>query len=149
MPIRVDALRLLGRRDYTAAELTDKLAKRGYGEDEIAGLTSQLRAERALDDRRVAEAHVRAASRVKRRGRLRIERELLARGVDHAIVRDALTALSADDDLAAMREVLKRRHVPATLDAASRRRVFQHFLRRGFSADAIARVLGRRDEDEG
>jgi regulatory protein len=149
VPIRVDALRLLGRRDYTAAELTDKLAKRGYGDTEISGLTSQLRADGTLDDRRVALAHVRSASRVKRRGRLRIERELLARGIDHAIVRDAISGLSPDDDLAAIRAILERKRVPTRLDPAARNRLFQHFMRRGFSADAISRALRRRDEDEG
>src|SRR5262245_12986384 len=111
-------------------------------------MTAALRADRTLDDRRVAEAHVRAASRVKRRGRLRIERELTARGIDRTTAHEALAALSPDDDLAAIRQVLARKRVPAKLDQAARRRIFQHLMRRGFSADAITKVLGQRPEHD-
>jgi regulatory protein len=146
--IRVAAVRLLGRREYTAAELTGKLSQRGYDDDAIASLTAALRADGTLDDRRVAEAHVRSASHIKRRGRHRIERELVARGIDRATVSHALGALSADDDVAAIRQVLLRKRVPAKLDQAARRRIFQHLMRRGFSADAISKVLGQRPDDE-
>jgi regulatory protein len=146
--IRIVALRLLGRRDYTTAELTEKLEQRGYEDDAIAALTKALRADRLLDDRRVAEAHVRSASRIKRRGRLRIERELLARGIDRSAAQNAVATLSADDDLAAIRQILARKRVPQRLDPAARRRLFQHLMRRGFSADAISKVLGRRDDDD-
>jgi regulatory protein len=145
--IRVAALRLLGRREYTTAELADKLEQRGYDAQAIADLTTALRSERALDDRRVADAHVRAASRIKRRGRLRIERELIARGVDRSVVHDAVAELAPDDDLAAIRQILVRKRVPARLDQAARRRLFQHLMRRGFSADAISKVLGSRDDE--
>jgi len=146
--IRIAALRLLGRRDYTAQELTERLEKRGYAEEEIAAVTSALKADRTLDDRRVAEAHVRAASRIKRRGRLRIERELIARGIDRTTAQAAVSTLSQDDDLAAIRQVLVRKRVPANPDPAARRRIFQHLLRRGFAAGSISKVLGKRDEDD-
>jgi regulatory protein len=147
--IRADALRLLARRDYTAAELTGRLSQRGYDDDAIASLTAALRADGTLDDRRVAEGHVRSASRVKRRGRLRIERELTARGIDRTTAHDALAALTPDDDLATIRQVLQRKRVPAKLDQAARRRIFQHLMRRGFSADAISKALGGHNEEEG
>ena len=146
--IRVAALRLLGRRDYTASELTDRLSQRGYDDDAIQEAIVRLRTERAVDDRRVAEAHVRSASRIKRRGRLRIERELMARGIDRATAAAALAALSPDDDVTAIRQVLARKRVPAKLDPAARRRIFQHLLRRGFSGEAIAKALGQRLDDE-
>src|SRR5262245_32352829 len=98
--IRTAALGLLSRRDYTARELTDKLTKRGYDDEAIAALTASMRANGTLDDRRVAEAHVRSASRIKRRGKLRIERELLARGVDRSVAQLAVAALGQDDDIA-------------------------------------------------
>ena len=146
--IRVAALRLLGRRDYTASELTDRLSQRGYDDEAIQQVIVRLRSERSLDDRRVAEAHVRSASRIKRRGRLRIERELIARGIDRATASAALAALSPDDDVTAIRQVLARKRVPAKLDPAARRRIFQHLMRRGFAAGAISKVLGRSIEDD-
>jgi regulatory protein len=138
----------LGRRDYTACELTDKLSKRGYDVEAIATVTASLRASGSLDDRRVADAHVRSASRIKRRGKLRIERELLARGVARNVVQQALAAIGQDDDIAAIKQILLRKRVPARLDQAARRRLFQHLMRRGFSADAISKVLGGRLDEE-
>ena len=45
-------------------------------------------ADGTLDDRRAGAAHVRTASRVKGRGRLRIRRELEARGIDRTLARN-------------------------------------------------------------
>jgi regulatory protein len=141
--VRTAAQQSQGRREYTVVELRTRLVDRGYPDDEVEALVGALIAERLLDDRRVAAAHVRAASRIKRRGRLRIERELTARGLDRAVVHDALGALSPDDDLEAIRQIVQRKHLPARPGLAERRRMFQHLLRRGFSGEAISRVLGR------
>jgi regulatory protein len=146
--IRTAALRLLGRREYTVFELRTRLTDGGYPDDEVEALVGRLVTERLLDDRRVAAAHVRSASRIKRRGRLRIERELVARGLDRATVHDALGALSTDDDAEAIRQILKRKHLPTRPSLEERRRVFQHLLRRGFSSETITRALGRTSDDD-
>jgi regulatory protein len=144
---RTAALRLLSRRDYTSAELRDKLASREYSAGDIDEALASLAAERLLDDRRAAAAHVRTASRVKGRGRLRIQRELEARGLDRDVVRQALEELPAADESAALDRWLQRRRLPARLPAALRRRLFQQLLRRGFTADLIASALKAREAD--
>src|SRR5262249_31312033 len=101
----------------------------------------------AVNDARVAAAHVRAASAIKRRGRLRIERELAARGVDKATARAALETLPPENDAAAIRQILQRKRFPARPTPAERRRMFAHLMRRGFAGDVIARVLGNQDDD--
>src|SRR5690242_6859922 len=108
---RTAALRLLSRRDYTSAELRDKLASREYSAGDIDEALASLAAERLLDDRRAAAAHVRTASRVKGRGRLRIQRELEARGLDRDVVRQALEELPAADESAALDRWLQRRRL--------------------------------------
>jgi regulatory protein len=145
---RTAALRLLTRRDYTTAELRDKLASREYRAEEIDEALVNLAAQGLLDDQRAAAAHVGTAIRIKGRGRLRIQRELEARGLDRGVVRQALEALPASDEAAALERFLQRRHLPAHLAAADRRRLFQQLLRRGFTADLIARAIGARESDE-
>ena len=146
---RVAALRLLTRRDYTAKELRTKLLDRDLPEAEVAAVLADLAAEGVVNDRRVAEAVVRVASTVKGRGRLRISRELEQRGIDRAIIREALAALPIADETAAIRRFLDRKHVPARLSPVEHRRVFGQLVRRGFSADLIAKALrGRGAEDE-
>lgn len=146
---RAAALRLLTRRDYTAKELREKLLDREVPEPEVTSVLADLTSAGLLNDRRVAESFVRVASALKGRGRQRIARELEQRGVDRAIVREALANLPVDDEAASIRRFLDRKRLPARLSPAEHRRVFGQLLRRGFSADLIATVLRRQGvEDE-
>jgi regulatory protein len=142
------ALRLLVRREYTAAELRARLRDRGYAEDIADDCIQRLTADGTLDDRRVAANHIRTARDIKTRGRLRIERELVARGIAPALARELLADLPKEDDQAQIARVLARKHVPEHLSLSERRRIFQHLLRRGFPADAISKALRQRGPDD-
>lgn len=143
---RVAALRLLTRRDYTAAELRTKLLDKEHPEAEVAAALDGLTRDGLVNDRRVAVSFVRVASSLKGRGRHRIERELEHRGVDKAIIREAMATLPAADETASIRRFLERKKLPARLSPAEHRRVFGQLMRRGFSADLIARVIKGKDE---
>lgn len=142
-----DALRLLMRREYTAAELRQRLIDRGYASETAEDCINRLTADGTLDDRRVAENHVRAARDIKNRGRLRIERELIHRGVAPALAHELLADVPNDDDQAQIARILTRKRLPARLSLAERRRIFQHLLRRGFPAEAISKALRGRGEE--
>lgn len=144
---RTAALLLLGRRDYTAKELGDKLDARGHGGEDIARVLRELATEGLQSDERLAAAYIRTATRARGRGRLRIARELEQRGVDRQIVRRLIADLAPEDESAAIAAILLRKHWPASPTLAERRRMFQHLLRRGFSADAIATALKHRDDE--
>jgi regulatory protein len=138
---RVAALRLLTRREYTAAELRTKLLEREHAEPDVADAIAGLTRDGFVDDRRVAASFVRVAATVKGRGRHRIERELEHRGVDKALIREVLTALPAADEAASIRRFLARKKLPVRLSAAEHRRLFGQLMRRGFSADLIAKAI--------
>jgi len=140
-------LRLLGRRDYTSAEIRLKLARLEYDEAEIDAALTDLGRAGLIDDRRAGAAHVRTAAGAKGRGRLRIERELEARGLDRALAKDLTRAVSPDDERAAIERILAAKRLPHRLSAADHRRVFQQLMRRGFPPDIIARVLRTRTDD--
>ena len=142
------ALRLLMRRDYTSAELRDRLLDKGVTDADADDCVARLTADRTLDDRRVALAHVRTARDIKGRGRLRIERELIQRGIAPALAHEAVAILPGDDEQAQIARVLARKRLPARLSLAERRRLFQHLLRRGFPADAISKALRDRGPEE-
>jgi regulatory protein len=143
---RTAALALLGRRDYSTREVTDKLLQRGYTAVEVEAAVRGLAADSLLDDRRVAAAYVRTASQIKGRGPVRIAHELQARGIAPAIVDDVLGRLAPDDEADAVQRVLTRRHWPARPTIALRRKMFQHLLRRGFSPDIIAKAMRETSE---
>ena len=66
------ALTLLSRRELSARQLRDRLARRKYAADEIDTVITRLTQDGTLDDRRVALASAHMAAIVKRRGRRRI-----------------------------------------------------------------------------
>jgi regulatory protein len=138
------ALRLLGRRDYTVFELRSRLIDRGYPEEAVDSLITELLAEGLLDDSRVAAAHVRTASSIKGRGRHRIRRELEARGVDATRAEQATALLGGEEEAAAIERLIGRKTHGRPLEPDDRRRLFQHLLRRGFSAEAIGKALRSR-----
>jgi regulatory protein len=138
----------MSRRDYTAAEIESRLKEKGYDAEAVADALADMRAGRFVDDRRVAAAHVRTAATVKGRGRVRIARELTARGVSRELISDALDAVSPADELASIRRILARKRWPARPSMAERQRMFRHLLGRGFPADVIGKALGGRAGDQ-
>ncbi|MCC7008334.1 MAG: regulatory protein RecX [Acidobacteria bacterium] len=137
----------MGRRDLTAAELTAKLTDQGYAPSDVTDVVQRLIDEHAVDDRRTAAAYAETAARIKGRGRLRIRRELEARGISRSVIEDVLRqAAPADDELAAIRQYLTRKRLTERSSPAERRRVFQQLLRRGFPPETIRKVL--RDEPD-
>ena len=142
--LRTTALRLLGRRDYTSAELRQKLADRGFAAADIETGLARLAADGLVDDQRVAAAFLRTASRIKGRGPARISRELRARGVDRDVIDTLVSGISTADEIAAIDRFLLRRRTPNPPTLAERRRIFQQLMRRGFSADAISTALRAR-----
>ena len=132
---------MLSRRELSRAELTTKLMARGFGRDEVDAAVERLADNRFVDDRRAAFAHVRTASRLKGRGRLRIQRELQARGFSRDLTREALAELPTDEDLKAIKRFIERKTRTIDDTPAARRRLFNQLLRRGFAAEMIAKVL--------
>jgi regulatory protein len=139
--VRLTAITLLSRRDYTAHEIQKRLVEKGASAEDAAAMVASLIAERLIDDRRTAAAQVRTATQIKGRGRHRIARELEARGIGKDVVHQTLAELTPEDEEAQIRRILRAKRAPAEPDPATRQRLFQHLMRRGFSTDAIARVL--------
>jgi regulatory protein len=147
--VRGAALTLLGRRDYTAAELTQRLLDKGHDAGEVAEQIESLVADGTINEQRIAEVHVRVASQIKGRGRMRIRQELLARGIAKSVVEAVLAGIPADDESAAIQKFLSRKRVPEQLDQRARNKVFQQLMRKGFTSDAISKALRHpRVEDE-
>jgi regulatory protein len=132
---------MLSRRELSRAEVIDRLLDRGFERDDVQAAVDRLTENRFLDDRRAASTHVRTASRLKGRGRLRIQRELEARGVSRDIAREVLTEIPPDDDLHAIRKFVERKQRTMDDTPASRRKLFGQLLRRGFSSEMISKVL--------
>ena len=92
---------MLARRELSEARIRERLVRRGHAPDAVDEAVARLRAERALDDARVAEAIARNEASERRRSRLRvrleIERAGIAGGTAQRAVDDAFEAIHDDD----------------------------------------------------
>jgi regulatory protein len=140
----VTAIRLLAGRELSAAQLRNKLADREHTPDDIERAISLLLEQGSLDDARVARAYVATALGIKGRGRLRIQRELQAMGIDRDVAAQALGEAFGDvDERALIKKALdKKLRGRATIDSpAAYARVYQFLMRQGFSPAAVAAVM--------
>jgi len=141
----VAGLRLLARRELSTPQLRARLAAKGCPSEDIDLALDRLRAEGALDDRRMARAFASTAARIKNRGRLRILRELEATGVDRETARAAVDEVLDEVDEAALleRAISKRLRGPIR-DEGHFRRMHQYLMRLGFPPAAAVAALKAR-----
>jgi regulatory protein len=130
-------LRLLARRAHSRAELRQKLARRGYEEDEVGTALARLADMGYLDDAAFARGLVRRRSAT--RGSLAVSAELAAKGIDRQGTAEALADLDAESQLASATR-LAERMCPRGDDIGYREmldRVGVKLLRRGFPSGIV------------
>jgi regulatory protein len=139
------ALRLLTRRGYAEAELNGRLRDKGYSGEEAAAALTRCRDLGYLDDTHFAQQRALALLRNGRAVGRRARLDLRQRGIDENLAVAAVAAAEAEHPpLELLRQQLARRYPHfdyATADAASRRRVINFFLRRGFDLSLVLTTL--------
>lgn len=134
------AVRLLSRREHSAEEIRQKLAKREFEADEIADALLELKQGDWQSDERFTEAYVRYR-RLKGFGPIRIASELRERGVDELISNHYLLA---DDDIwwqTLENEYQKKYHGSQFEDYQEKAKRMRFLQYRGFSLDQIHEVV--------
>ena len=136
---------MLARGELSAAQLRQRLERKGFGPDQITDALDRLRHSGALDEERTAQALARRSAHVRMHGRLRALREIEGRGIGRDLALRAVDAVYGElDEQDLLEQVLSRRlHGPLDSRAALRR-VYQHLIRRGFDAAAALSALKRR-----
>jgi len=138
---------MLGRRELSEAQVRQRLARKGHEPDAVEAAVERLRAERAIDDARVAEAIAHTETAVRRHGRLRVKRQMEHAGIAPAIARGALDAVfGAIDDEAMLEAALVRRlrGRDGLADEAEVRRMFRYLVSQGFEPERVVTALKRR-----
>jgi regulatory protein len=139
------ALRLIAGREMTAAQLHERLRRRGFTAEEAAGVVQRLREEGTVDDRRAARIAARKAATVKGRGRWRVCRELDAMGVPPEVTREVVAEIFAGlDETAVLDQALDRRLHGAIENPAHYRRLHAALVRLGFAPSQVAARLKAR-----
>jgi len=137
---------MLGRRELSEKQVRERLLRKGHDADAVDAAVERLRAERAIDDARVAEAIAHTATTVHRRGKLRVKRQIEQAGIAPATARQALDSVfcELDDDAlldAALARRLRGRDTIA--DEAEFRRLFRYLVGQGFEPERAIAVLKR------
>ena len=137
------ALRLLAQREHSRAELARKLAPHVQEGEDLGAVLDALQARGFIDEQRVVESllHRRAG----KLGAARIRQELQAKGLDAAAVQQAVAQLQGSE-LERAREVWRKKFAEPASDAAGRAKQMRFLASRGFSPEAIRRVV--RGEDD-
>jgi regulatory protein len=146
----LDALKMVSRRELSEAQVRQRLARRGHPAQAIDAAVERLRDERAIDDVRVAEAIARTQVSARKRGELRVRRQIQQAGISPAAAtkaaREAFEAIDADELLeASLRKRLRGRDRPA--DEAEFRRLSRYLIGQGFEPDRVLAALNRRRKD--
>jgi regulatory protein len=136
--IKGRALRLLGQREHSRAELERKLRKYEEEPGSLTRALDELAAQDFISEARVVQSvlHQRAA----RLGAARVRQELLHKGIAPEAVAEAVASLQSTE-LQRAREVWQRRFGASPQDAAERARQMRFMMARGFTAGVIAKVI--------
>lgn len=141
------ALRTLGYRFNSEAELRRKLQRKKFEKPVIDATLARLREEKWLDDERFAAAFVRTRG-LKRIGARRIVYELRAAGVDDNIAKQAVAEnVDPDREREQLRALIARR--AALLGTPEgRNKLAAYLLKQGYDAPLVWETLRAYDQSD-
>lgn len=140
------ALDMLEARARAVTELRRLLLKKGEPPDDVDAAIERLRASGLLDDANFARQLTRSKAIGGGHSRRRIQQELAKRGVARDVSDEAIEEVfeteGVDEAESIERVARKKLRTLSGLDSAARkRRLYGYLARRGYTSDAIARVL--------
>jgi len=136
------ALKFLSYRARSEAEVKSHVRLRGYTAAVIESVVKKLRVQNVLDDETFAQNWTR--SRCDRGyGPKRIEQELRAKGIDRAVIREAIgKTFDVGDEKKRAKSILEKRFNEHQLtDPKVLRRAIAFLQRRGFNAQLVYCLL--------
>jgi regulatory protein len=146
MSAYLDALKMLARRELSEAQVRQRLSKRGESRESIDEAVTRLKAERSLDDERVAGAIARSETSLRKRGRRRVQQQIEAAGISKAVAARAVDEAFQDLDPDALlsASLAKRlRGRERIADDREFQRLFRYLSAQGFDSDRILAHLRR------
>jgi regulatory protein len=141
---------MLARRELSEAQVRQRLARRSHESDQIDDAVARLKEERAIDDRRVAEAIARSETSLRKRGRRRVTRKIESAGISSSLARQAAdeTFHAIDADALLDAALAKRlRHGRVIADDREFNRLYRYLVSQGFEADRVLARLRKARQD--
>ena len=136
------ALRLLGQRARSVAELRTRLLRRDYSPAVVERVVARLKELRYLDDAAFAQRWVETRQRTSPRGAALLQRELRQHGIADHVAEQAVASAAGDSYAQASRAAAPRLARLARADFETFARRLGGFLtRRGFPASVVYAVV--------
>jgi len=138
---------MLARRELSESQIRQRLARRGHAQDDIDSAVDRLKAERAIDDSRVAGAIARTETSLKRRGKRRVAQEMQRAGIASAVARHAIDETFGELDESALIDAAlskRLRDGRAIADEKEFLRLYRYLMAQGFESDRVLSALSRR-----
>ena len=136
--LKAQAVRLLARREYSRADLEQRLVAKGAPRDEVAAVLDELAATGLLSNERFAHALV--AQKSGSYSRRSIRGQLKRKGVSGEAIDGALGDAPIEDD-AALLALWQRRFGIAPANDREKARQVRFLQSRGFELSAILKLL--------
>ncbi|MEV5149227.1 recombination regulator RecX [Streptomyces sp. NPDC052727] len=148
---RAICLRLLTGTPRTRKQLADALRKREIPEDVAEEVLSRFEEVGLIDDGAFADAWVESRHHGRGLARRALARELRTKGVDSALIEDAVAQLDSEQEEATARELVARKlRATRGLDRDKRlRRLAGMLARKGYPEGMALRVVRQALEEEG
>ncbi len=137
----------IDRREHTVAEVAAKLARVGVDPACARDAIDELVAVGLLDDVRFAKLFAQDKRELEQWGAERIERGLLARGIDRELAEVTLAEHDPDGELRRALALLARRFPRPPVDRRDRARALGVLLRKGFDSDLAVQAVRESAED--
>lgn len=136
-------MRLCARAEKSSGDAMRLMRTWGVAEAERQGVLDRLIAQRFIDDRRYAEAYVREKSQLSGWGERKIALQLRGKGVDKAIISEALKMLDSDNMRDRLKERLQRklRTTKAATEYDLRGKLLRNALSAGYDYDLAMEVI--------
>ena len=132
---------MLARREYSRAELSQRLARKGVPRDDVERALDELAAQGYLSDARYAQAVV--AQRSGRYGKRAIAYALREKGIAAPEASAAMAPLAATDETADATALWQQRFGTAPANQKEKARQVRFLLSRGYGMSIALRVLRR------
>ncbi len=134
------AMHLLEKMDRTNKQLEDKLRRNGYPKEAIDEAIAYVTSYHYIDDERYALSYVRYHQ--ESRSRNRIKQDLMQKGIDKEIIRDALESEYTVDEKELIKTYLKKKkYNPDTAERKDKEKMIRFLISKGFTYDDVLTSL--------
>lgn len=145
---KLRAMNLLKSREYTTAQLRNKLQQGFYPETVIEQALEYVASFHYTDDLRYALDYI--TYHESSRSRRRIEQDLQTKGIARETIEKAWLQWQeqggTQDEQAMIRSLLTKKHYdPEQTDYKEQQKIYAFLMRKGFSADQVRKAMGGSD----